>query len=146
MTRPRWKRCCVQRRETRARVAELLVRDVMLIGVPTCRVDEACGTVAARLRLEGERGEVVVMLDHEGRSVGWATRRAVEAAGPQEPVSTVLQDTIPEVPPEVPAAVAAQLLDDQQVEYAFLMHTWPGEPRPSAFVSRHRLMKEQERA
>ena len=33
------------------------------------------------------------------------------------------------------AQAAAQLLRDRGVAYAFLMHDWPGEPRPSAMIA-----------
>jgi len=120
-------------------MTERLVRDVMIIGVPICRTDERCGTVAARLTAEGERGAVVVALDDEGRSVGWAPRTAVAAAAPNDAMSMFLLEEIPVIAPEVPAGAAAQLLADQGVEYGFLMHTWPGEGRPAAFVSRRHL-------
>jgi hypothetical protein len=51
----------------------------------------------------------------------------------------VLDDRIPEVPPDIPAAAAAALLRDQGAEYGFLMHNWPGEPRPSAVISRRSI-------
>jgi hypothetical protein len=116
-----------------------LVRDVMVIGVPVCRVAESCGTVAARLKAEGPRGAVVMALDDEGRAVGWAPRTAVDAAPPAAAIHQVLRDDLPQVPPDVPVAVAAQWLADQRTEYAFLMHSWPGEPRPAAFVARRDL-------
>jgi hypothetical protein len=120
-------------------MTERLVRDVMIIGVPICRAAESCGTVAARLWAEGERGAVVVAMDDEGRAVGWAAREAVAAAPPGAAMSAVLQDAIPEVQPDMLVVAAAQLLQEQQAEYGFLMHAWPGLARPAAFVSRRDL-------
>jgi hypothetical protein len=108
----------------------------MTIGVPTCRDTETCCAVAARLAAEGLRGQVVVALDEDGLACGWATRAALQAARPRKLVSAVLDEDIPQLPPDIPAAAAAQLLRDRGLEYAFLMHTWPGELRPAAMVSR----------
>ncbi len=120
-------------------MTERLVRDVMIIGVPICRAAESCGTVAARLAAEGERGEVVMVMDAQGRSVGWAPRTLLAGAAPDDAMSAIMLEDIPVLPPEIPVGAAAQLLSDQHAEYGFLMHAWPGEGRPSAFVSRRRL-------
>lgn len=111
-----------------------LVRDLMTIGVPVCRDTETCGTVAARLACQTPSAEVVVALDEDGMACGWTTAAAL-AARPAEPVSAVLDEVIPQVPPDIPVAAAAQLLRDRRVAYAFLMHDWPGEPRPSALIA-----------
>ena len=113
----------------------MLVRDVMTIGVPVCRDDETCGAVAARLQAQASPTEAVVALDEDGMACGWLTRARLEAAEPARPVGEALDEDIPTVGPEMPAAAAAQLMRDRGVEYLFLMHDWPGEPRPSAFVS-----------
>ncbi len=107
----------------------LLVRDVMTIGVPVCRDTETCGVVAARLN-----GEAVVALDEDGMACGWLTRDQLERAAAQT-VGEVMEESIPTVPPDIPAEAAAQLMRDSGVEFLFLMHDWPGEPRPSAVVS-----------
>jgi CBS domain-containing protein len=112
----------------------LLVRDVMTIGVPVCRDTETCGAVAARLEREGERGEVVVALDEDGMACGWLTRAQL-AAEPARPVCEVMDEDIPMVPPDIPAEAAAQLMRDGGKDHLFLMHDWPGEPRPSAMIS-----------
>lgn len=107
-----------------------LVREVMTIGVPVCRDSETCGAVAARLT-----GEVVVALDEDGMACGWATRNQVMEAGPTRTIGEVMDEDIPTVPPDIPAEAAAQLMRDRGVEHLFLMHDWPGEPRPSAVIS-----------
>ncbi len=108
----------------------LLVRDVMTIGVPVCRDTETCGEVAARLK-----GDVVVALDEDGMACGWVTRERLAGAESTRTVSEVMDEDIPTVPPDIPVEAAAQLMRDQGVNYLFLMHDWPGEPRPSAVIS-----------
>ena len=113
-----------------------LVRDVMTIGVPVCRDSETCGAVAARLRNQtpGASG-VAVVLDEDGMACGWLTRLTLESADAARPVGEVMDEDIPTVLPDIPAEAAAQLMRDRGVEYLFLMHDWPGEPRPSAVIS-----------
>lgn len=106
-----------------------LVRDLMTIGVPVCRETETCAEVLARLR-----DEVVVALDDDGMACGWATR-ATLAQNPAQPISAIMDEAIPTVPPNIPAATAAQLMRDRGVSHLFLMHDWPGEPRPSAVLA-----------
>ncbi len=108
----------------------LLVRDVMTIGVPVCRDDEPCGQVAARLA----PGGVAVVLDEDGVACGWL-RYADLLQDPARPAGEVMDEDVPTVPPDIPAAAAAGLMRDRGVECLFLMHSWPGEPRPSAVVT-----------
>ena len=112
----------------------LLVRDLMTIGVPVCRDDETCGAV--RARLANYPLPVVVALDEDGMACGWLTLARLAEAPPAEPVGAVMEEDIPTIPPDIAAAAAAQLMRDWQVDYLFLMHSWPGEPRPSAVISR----------
>ncbi len=107
-----------------------LVRDVMTIGVPVCRAAETCGVVRAR-----PTGDAVVVLDEAGLACGWLTRARLEQARPDQQVREVMDEDIPTVPPDIPAQAAAQLMRDRGVEVLFLMHDWPGEPRPSAMIT-----------
>jgi CBS domain-containing protein len=107
----------------------MLVRDVMTIGVPVCRETETCAAVAARLS-----AEVVVALDEDGLACGWLTRERL-LAHPPSPVGEVMDEDIPTVPPDIPIEAAAQLMRNRGVAFLFLMHDWPGEPRPSAVIS-----------
>lgn len=113
----------------------VLVRDVMTIGVPTCRGDERCGAMAARLARLPNQPEVAVVLDDDGMSAGWVSRAALEGADPASTVDSVMDEDIPEVPPDIPALAALQILRDRGLTHAFLMHSWPGEPRPSAVLA-----------
>jgi CBS domain-containing protein len=102
----------------------------MTIGVPICREGEACGAVTARLK-----EDVVVVLDGDGMACGWLTRERLEKQESATPVGEVMDEDIPTVPPDIPVEAAAQLMNDRGVQYLFLMHDWPGEPRPSAVIS-----------
>ncbi len=117
----------------------ILVRDVMTIGVPVCRDSESCGAVAARMGGKtsqvSETCEVCVALDEDGMACGWLTRERLNCENAARPVGEVMDEVIPTVPPDIPAETAAQLMRDRGVEYLFLMHDWPGEPRPSAVIS-----------
>ncbi len=111
----------------------LLVRDLMTIGVPVCREAEMCGVVLARL--QAQAAPVTVALDEAGMACGWVTQARLAEAAAGQRVGEVLEEDIPAVPPDIPAAAAAQIMRDRGVDYLFLMHAWPGEPRPAAVVS-----------
>jgi len=111
----------------------LLVRDVMTIGVPVCRDAEPCGRVVTRLQRENR--PVVVALDEDGMACGWLTRAQLESAPPTRPCGEVMDEAIPTVSPDLPVEAAVQLMRERGVEYLFLMHAWPGEPRPAAVIS-----------
>lgn len=114
----------------------LLVRDVMTIGVPVCRDSETCGDVMARLKNQTPGvSDVAVVLDEDGMACGWLPRHILEGADTARPVGEVMDEDIPTVPPDIPVEAAAQVMRDRGVEYLFLMHDWPGEPRPSAVIS-----------
>lgn len=115
-----------------------LVRDLMHIGVPTCRVDTPfVETVQKLLR---EHLETLVVLDERGHAVGVFTRPDIVAAYgrsgaglyDEEPltVAEVMRPEIPEVPPDIPAMTAAQIMLDLKVREIYLMHhdcgiRWP---------------------
>ncbi len=109
----------------------LLVRDVMTIGVPVCRDSEPCAAVASRLA----PGSPVVVLDEDGVACGWLSYAQLAGEGAARPAGEVMDEDIPTVPPDIPAEAAAQLMRDRGVGHLFLMHSWPGEPRPSAVIS-----------
>lgn len=113
----------------------LLVRDVMTIGVPICRESETCAEALAHL----SRAPVVVVLDAQGRACGWAARDQLARVPAGRTVAEAMDDEIPTIPPDVPAEAALLLMCDRGLGYLFLMHSWPGEPRPSAYVSRETI-------
>ena len=115
-----------------------LVRDLMQIGVATCSVDTPL-LEAVRI-LWQQRLESLVALDEHGHAAGLLTRTDVvaafgcSAASPRGCetliVADVMRANIPEIPPDIPAAAAAQLMLDWNVRELYLMHhdggiSWP---------------------
>jgi hypothetical protein len=111
----------------------------MTIGVPVCHDTETCGLVMARLTQQKSAAEVIVALDEDGMACGWALVAALAAEPAERAVSEILNEDIPQVPPDIPAEAAAQMMRDRGVAHLFLMHDWPGEPRPSAVIALHAI-------
>ncbi len=115
-----------------------LVRDLMQIGVPTCRAD--LPLVQAVRILLCDQLEALVVLDEHGHAVGLFGRREAVIAygrlgmavqdGASLTVADAMRPEIPEIPPDIPAAAAAQIMLDQGGRALFLMHhdlgvSWP---------------------
>lgn len=115
-----------------------LVRDLMQIGVKTCSTDTPLMDAVRILLKEGL--EALVALDSNGHAAGLLSRSDVVTAYGQSAVrlnghenltvADVMNPTIPEIPPDIPAAAAAQLMLDWNVREMYLMHhdggiSWP---------------------
>ena len=135
-----------------------LVRDLMHIGVITCPghtlVSEAVNTL---LR---DNLESLVVMDDNGHAIGVFGRKEAITAFGLSGVSTqnwqtltVDEITCPdilEVPPDIPTSAAAQLMLDQGVRVAYLLHhdggfRWPAAELRFEDVLRY-LVSEPERA
>jgi CBS domain-containing protein len=120
-----------------------LVRDLMTVGVLTCTPETPIGDIA-RLLLEKEL-EGLVVLDHEGHGVGIVTwdNLVTGYAHPNAQELTagdIMREDVPEIPPDIPLAAAAQLMQDMGVRIVFLMHNAAGIIYPAAMLSyRHFL-------
>ncbi len=120
-----------------------LVRDLMTVGVKTCAPHLPIGEVA-RLLLEHDL-EGVIVLDHEGHAVGVVTPEELVRAYAHPDAANltagdIMRDDIPTLPPDIPLAAAAQLMQDQGVRVVFLMHNAAGIVYPAAMLSyRHFL-------
>lgn len=115
-----------------------LVRDLMQIGVTTCPADTLL-VKAVRILLRAQLDSLIV-LDSNGHAAGLFGRREAVAAyglagtrvhGYQTlTVADAMQPDIPEIPPDIPAIAAAQIMLDQNVRDIYLMHhdrgiSWP---------------------
>ena len=121
-------------------MAVKLVRDLMHIGVITCREDTPL--VEAVRTLLREQLESLIVLNKHGHAVGMLTRPDVVAAYGRSGTSVegyapliaadVMRPDIPEIPPNIPATVAAQMMLDQGVREAYLLHHDGGFGWPAA--------------
>jgi CBS domain-containing protein len=119
-----------------------LVRDLMHIGVATCQFDTPL--VEAVRTLLRENLESFIVLDGNSHAVGMLSRHeAVAAFGrsgvdPQDleilTAADVMRSDIPEVPPDIPATAAAQIMLDRGVREIYLLHHGSGFSWPAAVL------------
>jgi predicted transcriptional regulator len=127
----------------------LLVRDVMRIGVPTCKLEDTLAQVAA-LMIDGGHTAVVV-LDEEADTRGWINERMLaqayeRAAARHENASEraaqdVMDEHVPECPADIPLGAAAQLMADAGVDHLFFLHHAGGRTWPSSVLSQRDLLR-----
>ena len=123
-------------------MAVKFVRDLMHIGVSTCRTNTSVAEAARTLLRENL--EALIVLDDNGHAVGLLGRREVVAAYAQAGTRSRSSETatagdvmrldIPEIPADIPAIVAAQIMLDQGVREVYLMHHAGGISWPAAML------------
>jgi CBS domain-containing protein len=128
-----------------------LVRDLMQVGVPTCREDTPLKD-AARLLVE-RNASALVVLDEDASMVGWVGEQHVAPWVGRDhadlTAGQVMDEQVPEILPEVPAAAAAHLMLDQGLRQMFISHHAGGIKYPAAMITLQdvcRLVAGMERA
>ncbi len=121
-----------------------LVRDLMSVGVPTCAPDDSVIDLT-RWFLEKDI-EGAVVLDENGHGAGVVTRDQLVKAyarGDYESLAAqdILEDEVPQVPPDIPLAAAAQIMHDLGVRILFLTHHAGGIEYPAAYISYKHLLR-----
>ncbi len=119
-----------------------LVRDLMHIGVATCQADTPLVEAVRTLLREGL--ESLIILDDNSHAAGMLSRReAVAVYGRSGAdmhhirtlnVADVMRPDIPEVPPDIPAMAAAQIMLDRNIREVYLMHHGGGASWPAAIL------------
>jgi CBS domain-containing protein len=119
-----------------------LVRDLMHIGVATCRADTSL-LEAVRSLLREER-ESFIVLDDSSHAIGMFSRREAVAAYGRSgvdvsqlenmTVTDAMRPDIPEIPPDIPTTAAAQIMLDLDVREIYLMHHGGGISWPAAVL------------
>ncbi len=102
-----------------------LVRDLMSVGVPTCAMQASLQQVAGIL--VNSDIDCVVVIDPEGHAVGVVSQDDLVKAYSQEgwdqlTAEEVMQENVPQVPPDLLLTAAAQLMRDQHARSLFVMH------------------------
>ncbi|GAB4573783.1 MAG: hypothetical protein Kow0077_17210 [Anaerolineae bacterium] len=123
---------------------QLLVRDLMTVGVKTCGPQTPIVDLA-RLILQ-EDLECVVVLDHEGHGIGTVSRDdLIKAYGLPDccdlTAEDVMTDGVPQVPPDIPVTAAAQIMRDRGIRAVFMMHNAGGIIYPAAILTYTHILR-----
>jgi predicted transcriptional regulator len=121
----------------------LLVRDVMRIGVPTCKATESVVLLAQQM-VEHAWTAVVVM-DDDGDARGWINERMLAVAYVQGSAALtaadILDEDVPEAPADIPLAATVQLMADFGVDHLFFMHHAGGKTWPASVLNLRDIVK-----
>jgi CBS domain-containing protein len=121
-----------------------LVRDLMTVGVPTCKTGSTVREIA-RFLLDKDV-EAVVVLDGDGQAVGvvgypeliqtygWEDVQSLKA-------EMIMSEAIVEVPPDIPLTAAAEIMRDKGARIAYLLHNANGVIYPAAYISYRHLVR-----
>lgn len=127
-----------------------LVRDLMTIGVPTCKLDTPVADIA-RFLIENNVEEMVI-LGNEGEGVGvvgyeeLVEAYALPERSGRENVQTlkaedVMRESVPELPPDIPLAAAAQMMKDKGIRVVYMTHNSAGIIYPAALISYKHIIR-----
>jgi len=123
---------------------QFLVRDLMTVGVPTCKHDTPAKDIAHFL-LE-HHVEAMCVLDAEGHGIGvvgeeeliWAyAREGYESLVAED----IMSEGVPELNADLPLTVAAQMMKDKRIRIAYMMHNAGGIIYPAAYISYRHILR-----
>lgn len=121
-----------------------LVRDLMTVGVPTCKISTKIVDIA-RFILEHDVEEMVV-LDDEGHGVGVIGYEELVGIYGRENVDEltaeeVMREGVPKLPADIPLVTAAQMMKDQRIRAAYMTHNAAGIIYPAAYISYRHILR-----
>ena len=121
-----------------------LVRDLMTVGVPTCKTTSPIVDVA-RFILEHNVEEMVVLGD-EGEGVGVVGYEELVNAYGRENVRELtaedaMREGVIELPSDIPLTVAAQMMKDKKTRVAYMNHNSAGIIYPAAMISYKHIVR-----
>lgn len=121
-----------------------VVRDLMRVGVPTCKRDSTVSDIA-RYILEHD-AEAMCVLDEEGHAIGVVSAQDLIRAYGKEglrglPAEAVMSEGVPELQADIPLNVAADMMLDQHTRIAYVMHSAAGISYPAAYLSYRQLVR-----
>jgi CBS domain-containing protein len=121
-----------------------LVRDLMTVGVPTCKIDTPIVDIA-RFILEHHVEEMVV-LGNEGEGMGVVGyEELVNTYGRDDAKSlvaeNVMREGLPELPADISITLAAQMMKDKGVRVAYMLHNSAGIIYPAALISYKHIVR-----
>ena len=121
-----------------------LVRDLMTVGVPTCKINTPIVDIA-RFLIENNAEEIVI-LGEEGEGVGICGYKELVNAYTRDNVreltaEDVMSEGVPELPSDITLKLAAQLLKDKGIRVAYMNHNSAGIIYPAASISYKHLIR-----
>jgi CBS domain-containing protein len=121
-----------------------LVRDLMTVGVPTCKTTTPVVDVA-RFLIDNNVEEMVV-LGEEGEGVGICGYKELVNAYDRDGVreltaEEIMSEGVPELPSDIPLKLAAQLMKDKNIRVAYMNHNSAGIIYPAASISYKHLVR-----
>ena len=121
-----------------------LVRDLMTVGVPTCKNTTPVVEVA-RFLIENNVEELVV-LGEEGEGIGVCGYRELVNAYERDNIreltaENVMTEGVPELPSDITLKLAAQLMRDKDIRVAYMNHNSAGIIYPAASISYKHLVR-----
>ena len=124
--------------------APRLVRDLMTVGVPTCKTTTPVVEIA-RFLIANNLEELVI-LGEEGEGVGTCGQTELVKAYGRENIreltaEDIMSEGVPELPSDIPLVLAAQLLQDKNIRVAYMNHNSAGIIYPAASISYRHLIR-----
>ena len=121
-----------------------LVRDLMTVGVPTCKHDASAKDIA-RFVLE-HHVEAMCVLDAEGHGIGVVGEQELVAAYGKDNLDSlkaedIMSEGVPELGADIPLTVAAQMMKDKGIRIAYMMHNAGGIIYPAAYISYRHILR-----
>lgn len=122
----------------------MLARDLMTVGVPTCKTSTPILDIA-RFLLQ-ENVEEMVVLDEEGHGVGVVGIEQLVTVYGQPDIEgltaeQVMSEGVPDLPTDVPLPLAAQMLKDRHIRVAYMLHNSAGIIYPAAYLSYRHILR-----
>jgi len=121
-----------------------LVRDLMTVGVPTCKTTALVDDIA-RFLIDNNVEEMVV-LGTEGEGVGVVGYEELVRAYGREDIQSltaeqVMHEGVPELPSDIPLTAAAQMMRDKGIRVAYMTHNSSGVIYPAAMISYKHIIR-----
>ena len=121
-----------------------LVRDLMTVGVPTCKTGNLIVDIA-RFLIDNNVEEMVV-LGNEGEGVGVVGYEELVRAYERTDVKSltaeqVMREGVPELPADIPLTAAAQMMKDRGIRVAYMTHNSAGIIYPAAMISYKHIVR-----
>ena len=122
----------------------VLVRDIMTVGVPTCKWNTPLVEISRHL--VDHNGEALCVLDSEGHGIGVVGIDELINAYAKDNMDSALAEEImtegvPEIQADLSLKVAAKIMQDKKVRVAYLMHNSAGIIYPAAYLTYRHILR-----